>query len=75
MDWRDHIEQVPGVACGKAVFKGTRLTVEFVLERLSQGATTEELIANHPPLTLPMIRAALAFAVSTLKQDELLLSA
>ena len=33
MNWRDYIEQRPDVMMGKPVFKGTRLTVEFILER------------------------------------------
>lgn len=39
VNWQDHIEVVPDVAAGKPVFKGTRITVEFVLERLGEGAT------------------------------------
>jgi uncharacterized protein (DUF433 family) len=35
MDWHQHIERVPGVMLGKPVFRGTRITVEFVLERLA----------------------------------------
>lgn len=75
MDWREHIEQVPNVMLGKPIFRGTRMTVEFVLERLSQGAKPEDLVRSHPPLTLEHIRAALAYAVSVVRQDEMLLSA
>jgi uncharacterized protein (DUF433 family) len=74
MGWQQHIERVPGVMIGKPVFRGTRITVEFVLERLSQGARPEDLVASHPPLTLDHVRAALAYALSSVRQDELLLS-
>jgi uncharacterized protein (DUF433 family) len=74
MDWQQYIERVPGVMLGKPVFRGTRITVEFVLERLAQGAIAEDLISSHPPLTVEHIRAALAYAVSVVRQDELLLS-
>ena len=57
MDWQQHIERVPGVMLGKPVFRGTRITVEFVLERLAQGAKPEELVRSHPPLTLEQVRA------------------
>lgn len=73
MGWQDHIERVPGVMLGKPIFRGTRLTVEFVLERLSQGARPEDLTRSHPPLTLDQVRAALAYAVSSVRQDELVL--
>ncbi len=75
MDWQSHIERIPDVMLGKPVFRGTRITVEFVLERLAQGARPEDLVASHPPLSAEDVRAALAYAVSVVRQDELLLSA
>jgi uncharacterized protein (DUF433 family) len=75
MDWRQQIERVPGVMLGKPVFRGTRITVEFVLERLAQGARPEELVQSHPPLTAEHIKAAMAYALSVVRQDELLESA
>ena len=75
MDWDQYIERVPGVMLGKPIFRGTRITVEFILERLAQGAHSEDLIRSHPPLTREHVMAALAYAVSVVRQDELLLSA
>ena len=74
MDWQQHIERVPGVMLGKPIFRGTRITVDFVLERLAQGARPEDLVKSHPPLTIEQVRAALAYALSVVRQDELLLS-
>ena len=71
MNWQQHIERVPGVMLGKPIFQGTRITVEFVLERLVQGARPEDLVKSHPSLTLDHIRAALAYALSVVRQDEL----
>ena len=73
MDWQQHIERVPGVMVGKPIFRGTRITVEFVLDRLAQGARAEDLVRSHPPLTVEQIMAALAYAVSVVRQDELVL--
>ncbi len=75
MDWQKHIERVPGVMVGKPVFRGTRITVEFVLERLAQGAQSHDLVRSHPPLTAEHISAALAYALSVIRHDELLESA
>lgn len=75
MDWQQYIERVPGVMLGKPIFRGTRITVEFVLERLAQGAQAVDLIRSHPTLTADHIRAALAYAVSVVRQDETLLTA
>jgi uncharacterized protein (DUF433 family) len=44
MNWQHYVERNPEVILGKPVFKGTRLTVEFVLERLGEGASAEELM-------------------------------
>lgn len=75
MDWRQHIQRVPGVMCGKPIFRGTRLTVEFVLERLAQGATVEDLLDSHPVLTREHVQAAFAYAVASVRNDDLLVSA
>jgi uncharacterized protein (DUF433 family) len=74
MAWQEHIERVPGVMLGKPVFRGTRITVEFILERLAQGARAEDLVKSYPPLTIDHVQAALAYAVAVVRQDELLLS-
>lgn len=39
------------VMLGKPVIKGTRLTVELILRKLSQGATTDDLLKMYPHLT------------------------
>jgi uncharacterized protein (DUF433 family) len=75
MNWQDFIEVRPGVALGKPVFKGTRLTVEFILERLGDGATVEELVQNYAGLTPEHVRAATAYAAAVLRRDELVWSA
>lgn len=55
---------------GKPVFKGTRLTVEFILERLGQGAEVEELLESYDGLLSEHICAAQAYAASVLRHDE-----
>jgi len=75
MNWQQHIERVPGVMLGKPVFRGTRITVEFVLERLAQGARPDDIVRSHPPLTAEHMQAALAYALSVVRQDEMLESA
>ena len=62
MNWRDHIEHRPDVMMGKPVFKGTRLTVEHILQRLGDGASEADLLDAHPRLRAEHIRAAQAYA-------------
>ena len=47
----------PKVMMGKPVFKGTRITVELILEKLSQGESFEQIISAHPKLTKEAILA------------------
>jgi uncharacterized protein (DUF433 family) len=71
MDWRDHIEQRPGVLGGKPVIKGTRISVELLLEKTANGYSEADLIKAYPFLKPEEIRAAFVFAsdmVSTLKK-------
>jgi uncharacterized protein (DUF433 family) len=70
MDWRDYIEQRPDVMLGKPVVKGTRLTVELILEELAEGATEAAIIEAHPRLRHEDIHAALVFAAASLDLPE-----
>jgi len=74
MNWQDYIEIKPEVALGKPIFKGTRLTVEFILERLGDGATVDDLVQNYVGLTPEHVRAATAYAAAVLRRDELIYS-
>lgn len=63
MNWEEYIEQRPEAMLGKPVIKGTRLTVEMILEKLDQGAPAEELLRSHPQLRPEHIQAAQNFSV------------
>jgi uncharacterized protein (DUF433 family) len=56
------IESNPGVMLGKPVIRGTRITVELILEKLSAGATVEELLQAHPRLTREAVHAVIELA-------------
>ncbi len=63
------IESIPTVMMGKPVIKGTRITVESILERLAAGETIEQILEAHPRLTREAILAALDFAAQVLRAD------
>ncbi len=58
---KDRIEINPDVMLGKPVIRGTRVPVELILRKLSEGATEEELLEAYPHLTKCDIQAALAY--------------
>ena len=66
----DRIERNPRVMMGKPVIKGTRIPVELILRKLSEGATLEELLDAYPHLSREDIQAALAYAAEALALEE-----
>lgn len=60
----------PRVMAGKPVIRGTRLTVEYVLNLLAHGATPEEILSEYEGVTAEDIRACLLFAVKSLGETD-----
>jgi uncharacterized protein (DUF433 family) len=63
------ISSDPKIMMGKPTVAGTRITVEFILEKLAAGETVEQILSEHPRLTAASIRAAIAFAAEELRAD------
>ena len=61
----------PTVMMGKPVVRGTRLTVEHILEELAGGLSIDDLVASHPRLTIEDVRAVLAFAAGSVRMERL----
>jgi uncharacterized protein (DUF433 family) len=60
----------PKVMVGKPVIRGTRLTVDYVLNLLAHGATEQEILEEYKGLTEEDIRACFLFATKALKDTE-----
>ena len=59
------------ILAGKPVIKGTRISVEFILELLSSGMSVQEIIKEYNHLKKEDILAALAYATKILKREEI----
>ncbi len=70
---QERIEVNPEVMLGKTVIRGTRVTVELILRKLSEGADEVDLLDAHPRLTKQDIQAALAYAASSLAHETIIL--
>ncbi len=66
----DRIEIKPNVMLGKPVIRGTRITVELILRKLSEGATVADLLDAYPRLTPDDIQAAIGYAADTVAHEE-----
>lgn len=69
----NRIEINPAIMLGKPVIRDTRVTVELILRKLSEGASEADLLDAYPRLTRVDIQAALAYAAETLSHETILL--
>jgi uncharacterized protein (DUF433 family) len=69
MNYREHITRDPQTCGGEAVFKGTRVTLRTVLASLAEGDSPEDILGDFPSLRPEHIRAAIAFAADSARED------
>ncbi len=62
----------PEIMAGKPIIKGTRITVEIILKKLSEGISTESLLKIYPHLTNSQIFASLEYASNIIANEDLL---
>jgi uncharacterized protein (DUF433 family) len=70
MNWQERITVDPNVLVGKPIVKGTRISVEFVIDLLARGWTTEQILKEYDHLTAEDIQACLAYASEMLKTQR-----
>jgi uncharacterized protein (DUF433 family) len=63
------IEINPKIMVGKPVIRGTRITVELILEQLALGLSVDDVLSEYPRLTRDDVRAALEYAAKALSSD------
>lgn len=71
MAWQKRIVIDPKILLGKPVIKGTRLSVEFVVDLLAQGWTREHILEEYPGLKPADIQACLLYASSVLHSEHI----
>jgi uncharacterized protein (DUF433 family) len=62
----------PAVMAGKPVVRGTRLTVEYIVNLLAHGTGFDEILGEYEGVTREDIQACLLFASRTLQNTEIL---
>jgi len=61
----------PAILRGKPIIRNMRISVELVLDLLSQGTTQDEIFKDYPSLEADDILACLAYAKSVLADEEI----
>ncbi len=68
--YQDRIITDPDILVGKPVVKGTRISVELVVDYLAQNPNLEELFADYPRLTIEDVKACLAYAHAVMEEQQ-----
>lgn len=71
MNWKKHIVSNKEILLGKPTIKGTRISVEFILDRLADGWSERTLLENYPQLTKEDIQAVFAYLNDCIKDGLL----
>ena len=70
MNWRDHIHSDPAILGGKPVIRGTRISVELILEYFADGCGVDDVLNAYDQLKPEDVRAALAFAHEIIAEEQ-----
>ncbi len=69
-DWQERIVVDPKVLVGKPLIRGTRLSVEFILDLLPSDWTIEKILNEYPQLTREDVMAVLKYAAEMAKEEK-----
>ncbi|GAB3924383.1 DUF433 domain-containing protein [Larkinella terrae] len=72
MNYRERIVADHQIMLGKPVIKGTRITVEIILRKMSEGATISDLVRMYPHLQEADVLAALMYASDLMANEEMI---
>ena len=57
MSWHQFIHSNPNVLLGKPVVKGTRISVDFILNLFATGWTKEQVLENYPNISTDSLKS------------------
>lgn len=69
MNWKEYIVSDKDIFDGRPIIKGTRLSVEFILERLADGWSEDEVLQNYPRLSKESLQAIFSFVSDCMKDN------
>ncbi|MBK6350463.1 MAG: DUF433 domain-containing protein [Proteobacteria bacterium] len=70
MEWKNHIVVDPDILVGKPVIKGTRISVELLLDRFADGWSYDDILEAYPHLMREQVQAAVAFAAELFREER-----
>jgi uncharacterized protein (DUF433 family) len=70
MNWKDRITVDPNILVGKPIIRGTRISVELLMDRLSDGWSMEQILESYPRVTREDVLAALTFVTEVFREED-----
>lgn len=69
MNWQEHIISDPNILIGKPIIKGTRISVELILELFSLGWTEKQILDSYPSISDKSLKAVFAYLKDCIRQE------
>jgi uncharacterized protein (DUF433 family) len=69
MKWQDYIVSDRHILLGKPTIKGTRISVELILELFESGWNEKQILEAYPALTEDSLRAVFTYLKDCLQQE------
>ena len=69
MNWQDYIISDNQILLGKPTIKGTRISVELVLELFAAGWTEKQILDSYPTITVESLRAVFDYFKACMQQE------
>jgi uncharacterized protein (DUF433 family) len=69
VEWKEYITSDPKILFGKPAIKGTRISVDLILEKLSKGETFDQILESYPHIKKESLLACLSYASDALRNE------
>ena len=69
MNWQDYIVSDNQILLGKPSIKGTRISVELILELFSSGWTEKQILDSYPTISVESLRAVFTYLKACIQQE------
>lgn len=69
MIWQEHIISDSNILLGKPTIKGTRISVELIMELYSMGWTEKQILDSYPNITTDSLRAVFVYLKECIQQE------
>ena len=72
MNYKDYITRNPDIMLGKPTIKGTRITVELIIRKMSAGYSISDILEAYPHLKSEQVFAALEYAAEVIANEQVI---